>query len=144
MTEEKTFPVLYLDREDYRLIHALLSAWTANGGEPIPSFDRAKQDEIDGLINIPQRSFFGREVYPTLSEKAAIIFYTINKQQIFVNGNKRMSALSLFVFLGINGKTLDVSPDELKIKTLWLANTASLDFPQVKADLVQWIEEHLM
>lgn len=91
----------------------------------------------------PQQSFYGREAYPTLEEKAAILFYTVNKKQIFLNGNKRMSTLCLLVFLGINGKTLDVSSDELTAKALWLANTESLEFPTIKEDLVNWIHQHV-
>lgn len=82
-------------------------------------------------------------MYPTIEEKAAIIFYTVNKRQIFLNGNKRMSTLCLLVFLGINDMMLSVTEDELTAKALWLANTASLEFPEVKQGLVEWIREHL-
>ncbi len=113
-------------------------------GEPIPSFATAKQGEIEALVKAPQQQLFGNDAYPTIEEKAAIIFYTINKQQIFLNGNKRMSTLSLLVFLGINGMTLSVSSDELTDKALWLAKTASLEFPQVKQDLVEWIRHNMI
>lgn len=91
----------------------------------------------------PRRVFEGQELYPTLAEKAAIIFYTVNKRQIFVNGNKRMSTACLLVFLGINGKQLDVSPDELTEKALWLANTSASEFQTIKAELADWIDSHL-
>jgi death-on-curing protein len=134
---------LYLDREDYERIHARLAAQAEGTGEPIPSFDLAKQADLEALINTPRRSFFGHTAYPAIEDKAAIIFYTINKLQIFLNGNKRMSTLALLVFLDINGRQLDVAPDELTAKALWLAKTASLDFPEVKDELTGWIREHL-
>lgn len=133
----------YLDKQDIEVLHQILTERAEQEGEPIPSLARAKQGEIDALIHTPKHQFFGVAAYPTLSEKAAIIFYTINKKQIFLNGNKRMSTLCLLVFLGINEKELDVAPDELTAKALWLANTSSLDFPQIKTELVGWITLHL-
>lgn len=143
MTVEKNLQFLYLDREDIRSLHEQLSIWAKKQGEPIPPFSAAKQGDIDALVSAPQHWFFGIEAYPTIEEKAAIIFYTINKRQIFLNGNKRMSTLCLLVFLGINDTMLVVSEDELTAKALWLANTASFEFPEVKQDLVEWIRAHL-
>jgi death-on-curing protein len=142
MTEEKP-SVRYLNREGVERIHAALSKWADRQGEPIPSFALAKEGDIDALVAAPRHMFYGQEAYPTLAEKAAIVFYTVNKRQIFLNGNKRMSTLCLLVFLGLNGKDLGVTPDELTAKALWLANTSSLDFPAIKAELTEWIGSHL-
>jgi len=133
----------YLDREDIRAIHAALAAWTEKQGEPVPPFKHANLHDIDALVSTPRQKFFGQEAYPSIAEKAAIIFYTVNKKQIFLNGNKRMSTLCMLVFLGINSKKLAVSPDELTAKALWLANTSSLEFPEIKEQLVDWIQAHL-
>lgn len=141
MTGENDF--LYLDREDYERLHGALADVATAQGEPIPPFAVAKQGEIDALVNIPRRTFFGHTAYPTFEEKAAIIFYTINKKQIFLNGNKRMSTLSLLVFIGLNNYELDVPPDELTQKALWLAKSESVEFPAIKEDLVAWIRAHI-
>lgn len=140
MIEESRF--LYLNKEDVRSLHARLVEWSEKGGEPMPSFDLAKHEELDAFLAAPQRRFAGSDVYPTLNEKAAIVFYTINKSQVFFNGNKRMSTMVLIAFLALNGKSLDVSPDELTKKALWLANTTSLDFPYIKEELANWIGDH--
>jgi death-on-curing protein len=137
-------PFVYLNRESVRTIHDLLSRWAKDQGEPIPSFGFAKDGDLEALIAAPQHQFFGTEAYPTVAEKAAIIFYTVNKRQIFVNGNKRMSTLCMLVFLAINGKGLSAPSDELTTKALWLANTASLDFPKIKKELADWISGHLV
>ena len=143
MPEGSPSLILYLDKDDYRALHAYLAERSLQDGEPIPPFEHAGEGDLDALIKTPQASYFGQEVYPTLEEKAAIILYTINKKQIFLNGNKRMSTLSLLVFLGINGKMLGVTPDALTAKALWLANTTSLEFPAIKEDLVRWIRDHV-
>lgn len=108
------------------------------GDEPIPSIHLAKAAE--SLLAAPKQSFFGIEA----RGQAAIPFYTINKRQTFINGNKRMSTLTLLVFLGINGSMLTVSPDELTEKALWLANTPSLEFPEITKNLTSWIRDHLI
>jgi len=38
---------------------------------------------------------------------------------------------------------LNASTDELTQKALWLANTPSLAFPNIKSELVTWIKDHL-
>jgi death-on-curing protein len=141
MIEEENWR--YLDREDIRSIHAALSSWAEQQGEPVPPFAHASHHDVDALVNTPRQKLFGRDAYPTVAEKAAIIFYTVNKKQIFLNGNKRMSTLCLLVFLDLNDKELDVLPDELTKKALWLANTSSLEFPAIKSELVEWIAAHL-
>lgn len=145
MTEAKESDYLYLDRrEDFEELHKLLSKKIEeDGDEPIGSFDLAKADELDSLLNISKQKFFGIEAYPTLAEKAAILFYSINKQQIFLNGNKRMSTLSLLVFLAMNGKLLSVTPDELTAKALWLATTESKEFQSIKKELTEWINKSM-
>jgi death-on-curing protein len=144
MTEESPL-VRYLDRKAIGAIHAALSAWAVQiGDEPIPPLTHAKDSDIEFLIHAPQQRFFGRDAYPTLEEKAAIIFYPINKRQIFLNGNKRMSVMCLLVFLAINDKLLNVPADELTQKALWLANTSSLEFLVIKAGLAAWIRDHLL
>src|SRR3989338_8649100 len=146
MTEENTPRIQYLTKDDIERIHAKLVAWTKehDSGEPIPSFQFAKDADVDALVETPRQAFFGREAYPTLEEKAAIIFYTVNKRQIFLNGNKRMSTLCLGAFLFQNGKLLNLTSDELTKKALWLAQTEALEFPAIKAELVGWIRTRLV
>jgi death-on-curing protein len=145
MTEGKPPSFLYFDRAAIEALHAALSSWAvSHGDEPIPPLSHAKAGDIDTLISAPQQRFFGTDAYPTLEEKAAIVFYTVNKRQMFLNGNKRMSTLCLLVFLSINEKILNVTTDELTAKALWLSKTSSLDFPVIKVELADWIRTHLV
>lgn len=142
MTEEKKYLTKYLTKEDIQIIHNLLSEKFEEVGEPIPAFSFAKQNKVESLVDLPKRSFFGIDAYPTLFDKAAIIFYSINKDQIFANGNKRMSTACLAVFLIINGRALNVSPDDLTRKALELAKTDSLEFQTVKQNLCDWLQNN--
>lgn len=144
MTEENNRPIRYLTKQDIADIHANLSAQVQrDGDEPLPDFRYGKQHQIDALIAAPEQRLYGRDAYPTLAEKAAIIFYAVNRLHIFPNGNKRMSTLCLLTFLLFNGAGLNVTPEDLTAKALWLATVEALDFPAVKSELVSWIADHL-
>jgi hypothetical protein len=59
----------------------------------------------------------------------------------FGNGNKRLSVMAFVVFLYIINQALEVPPEALRDKALWLAQT---DQPigDVVAALAQWAEEN--
>ena len=145
MTEEnQSSPVRHLDSEDIRLLHTALAEWSLqHGDEPVPPITPTAARAIEALAWIPKQQFEGKELYPSIEEKAAILFYSINKQQIFTNGNKRMSTLCLLVFLTINDRRLTVTDDELTAKALSLAQTSSMEFPRIKEELTGWIRDHL-
>jgi len=46
-----------------------------------------------------RQSFDGIDVYPSIEEKAAHLFYFIIKDHPFVDGNKRIGSLMLVLFL---------------------------------------------
>src|SRR5689334_12984377 len=111
----------YLDRDDIEHIHSIVSERWKEDGEPIPEFTTANEGNLDALVKLPKSNYFGVEQYPSLESKAAIIFYTLNKKHLFLNGNKRMSVACLIIFLFINMKNLTVSQDEMTKKALELA-----------------------
>lgn len=55
------------------------------------------------VIANPQRQFAGRDLYPTLASKAAILVYSMNKNNPFVDGNKRAAFVCGRIFLRLNG-----------------------------------------
>ena len=96
-------------------------------------------------MKLPQSRYFGHEQYPTLESKAAIIFYTLNKKHLFLNGNKRISVACLLVFLLINDKFLKAAPGELAEKALWVARTSfEHEFADIKESLERWIRARIV
>lgn len=148
MTAEKNHSIRYLTRQDIADIYAALSTEVIrDGGEPLPDFRYGRHAEIEALVAAPRQRFYDRDAYPTLAEKAAIIFYTVNRRHIFPNGNKRMSTLCLLTFLRFNNKRLnmpDMPARDLTEKALWLATVEAQEFPAIKAELISWIERHLI
>lgn len=145
MIEEKKSAIKYFSYESLELIHSIVSARWKDDGEPIPPFSTANKENLDALIKIPQSNYFGNEQYPTLESKSAIIFYTLNKKHLFLNGNKRLSVACLVIFILINNKKFNSSPEELTQKALWLANTThEHDFIEIKENLENWIRERVV
>jgi|SRR3989338_2061331 len=142
MIEEKKYPRLirHLSVEDIETIYSVLFKRFEEIGEPIPPLSEVSKQEIKNLAAIPQTTYFGKEQYPTLESKTAILFYKINKGHIFPNGNKRISLACLFIFLASNGYTLGITEDEATAKALEVAKSDSQDFHRIKDELEIWIQ----
>ncbi len=94
--------VKYLDMELMQnMCHRLALKVFDTEDDPIACFED-HSNLLESAINQPRQTFEETELYPTLIDKAAILFYGINKNHPFRNGNKRISAASLIVFLYIN------------------------------------------
>lgn len=57
---------------------------------------------LDYALNAPFQTFSETELYPTLIEKAARLGYSLIKNHAFVDGNKRIGAHAMLVFLALN------------------------------------------
>jgi len=89
--------VQYLTKEQILLIHSMVIDET--GG----SHGVRDLGAILSLEALPQQSFSGKELYPTLFQKAAVYAYGIIFNHPFVDGNKRCAMTSAAVFLENNG-----------------------------------------
>ena len=65
-------------------------------------FGNEKDDSFKGTIENIYQTFDGKDLYPTLKEKAAHLLYFVVKNHSFTDGNKRISAYLFVWFLDIN------------------------------------------
>lgn len=72
---------------------------SVKGGE---LFGKKRNDSFDGALSSIYQSFDGKELYPTVAEKASNLLYFVIKDHPFYDGNKRIGALLFIVFLTIN------------------------------------------
>ena len=72
-------------------------------GDESDLFGREKDDSFRGSIGNIYQSFDGKELYPSLEEKAAHLLYFITKSHSFLDGNKRIAATMFLYFLDRNG-----------------------------------------
>lgn len=92
---------------------------------------------LDSALNSPFQTFGGEDVYPSLQQKAARLCFGLVKNHPFVDGNKRIGAHAMLVFLALNGIELQHSQTDLSDIILQLAAGEI----EVEA-LLQWILSH--
>ncbi|MDP8258720.1 MAG: RhuM family protein [Candidatus Aadella gelida] len=68
-----------------------------------PIVGQEKDASFKGSLGAIYQTFDGKDVYPTIEEKAAHLLYFAVKNHSFVDGNKRISAALFVCFLQKNG-----------------------------------------
>lgn len=66
-------------------------------------FGNEKDQSFKSSINTIYQTFGGEELYPSVEEKAAMLFYLVVKNHSFSDGNKRIAAFLFLWFLEKNG-----------------------------------------
>lgn len=95
----------------------------------------------EGMLELalanPFQSFGGKDLYPGIQAKAARLCFGLVKNHAMLDGNKRLGAHVMLVFLALNGYELFYSQKELSDVILSLA---SGDIGE--KEILQWIIEH--
>lgn len=92
---------------------------------------------LSSAIYAPFQSFGGCEIYPTVYEKAARLGFGLAQNHAFIDGNKRIAAHVMLVYLKANGITLSYTQEELIDIFLGIASS-EVTFD----DLVSWLKTH--
>ena len=123
--------MIRLSKSQILLIHDQLISET--GG----SSGLRDEGMLDSALNAPFQTFGGEDVYPSLQQKAARLCFGLVKNHPFVDGNKRIGAHTMLVFLALNGIELQHTQSELSDVILQLAAG------EIEAtDLLRWILVH--
>ena len=92
---------------------------------------------LDSALSNPFQSFGNEELYPSVQAKAAQLCFGIVKNHPMVDGNKRLGAHVMLVFLALNGYELSYTQQELSDAILRLASG------EIGAeDILRWIISH--
>lgn len=94
---------------------------------------------LDSAVNAPFQTFGGTELYPSLLDKAARLCFELVKNHPFADGNKRIGAHAMLVFLSINGVELEYSDKELIELILSVASSESDD-----KHILRWLQQHII
>ena len=123
--------MIRLSKSQILLIHDQLISET--GG----SSGLRDEGMLDSALNAPFQTFGGEDVYPSLQKKGARLCFGLVKNHPFVDGNKRIGAHAMLVFLALNGIELQHTQSELSDVILQLAAG------EIEAtDLLRWILAH--
>jgi prophage maintenance system killer protein len=66
-------------------------------------FANEKDQSFKSSINTIYQTFDGKDLYPSIEEKAAMLLYLVTKNHSFSDGNKRIAAFLFLWFLEKNG-----------------------------------------
>ncbi len=124
---------------DIEYVAHRLAQETMDWSEPIPDFSTRYTNGLERCLAAPFQSFGGRQLYPGLLKKAALLFYLMIKNHPFQNGNKRIAMTALLTFLYQNKKWLQVDTQELYNFARWVAESNA----KLKDDTVRAIETFL-
>lgn len=92
---------------------------------------------LASAIEAPFQTYDGVELYPSIQAKAARLCYGLVKNHAMIDGNKRIGAHAMLIFLTLNGCELKYKQEELSDIILEIAANEK-DYEE----LLQWILEH--
>ena len=95
-------------------------------------------DALDSAVAQPKATFDGKDLYPTMAEKAAALCFSLVQNHPFVDGNKRVGHAAMETFLVLNGAEIDAAVDDQERLMLDLAS-ARID----RTHLIEWLRHHL-
>lgn len=92
---------------------------------------------VDSAVAQPQMTFDGEDLYPSISEKAAVLAFSLIKNHGFTDGNKRIGYAAMRAFLRRNGYDRTGSRDE------WYDTIISLAASEMgREDFTEWVVAH--
>ena len=95
-TKQETFHATYENA-----MEAISGLREKFGGSSL--FGNEKDDSFKSSIGQIYQTFGGKELYPSVEEKAAMLLYLVTKNHSFSDGNKRIAATLFLWFLNNNG-----------------------------------------
>ncbi|MGH2269686.1 type II toxin-antitoxin system death-on-curing family toxin [Streptococcus uberis] len=96
---------------------------------------------LNMIVNLPEQYLFGNQLYPTLVDKATILFVQLVKKHVFANGNKRTAFLVLNLFLNLNHVRLVVKKEEAIDFTVKVAVEPLTE--ETLSSYRDWLSEHI-
>ena len=92
---------------------------------------------LDSALSAPFQTFDGLDLYTTRFSKAARLCYGLVRNHPFIDGNKRIGAHAMIMFLALNGIMLRYKDDELIELIMSVASGASAE-----SDIKGWVALH--
>lgn len=71
------------------------------------------KNALSMAVNQPKQHIFGKDLYPDVFSKAAVLLINLIKKHPFHNANKRTAFLAAYVFLKLNGYSLKMKNQEV-------------------------------
>jgi len=99
---------------------------------------------LESSITQPFQKIGGKDLYPTFTSKAAMLYYLCIKNHPFEDGNKRMGIFALIIYLAKNGYWLDTTNEDLFNMTVKVAASSMEDKDQIISEIESFIEKSIV
>ena len=93
---------------------------------------------LDAAAHRPSVSVMGRDAYPSVDQKGAVLLESLTRNHPLIDGNKRLGWLAVVVFYGLNGLDLDAPTDDAYDLVIAVA-TGSLEHAEAAERLHSWV-----
>jgi len=93
---------------------------------------------IESSLSQPKMTFDGKELYPTITEKASILGFSLIKNHCFIDGNKRIGHAAMEIFLLLNGYEIIDNVDNQENMIMSVAS-GKMD----KNQFTKWLENKI-
>jgi death-on-curing protein len=93
---------------------------------------------LESAVAVPRATFGRQLLHPTLEEMAAAHLFHLVQDHPFVDGNKRVGLGAALAFLGLNGRRLVATEDEVVDLVLSVASG-----PRSKAEVAVFLRRHV-
>ena len=93
---------------------------------------------LESALAQPRMTFGGKDLYPSIIEKAAVLGYSLIQNHPFLDGNKRTGHAATEVFLFLNGFEIRSSVDEQEQIILRVAS-GEMD----REAFTAWLRDHV-
>lgn len=131
--------VIYPEVEDFETIINQLCEGQEEYSLDLPPFYTRYPDKLETIIDQIQSSYFGFELYQSLEEKAARLFYFLNKDHAFINGNKRVSVMAFLVFLAANKEELYFDQETIDHELYEIATITAASLPEEMDEVIDML-----
>jgi death-on-curing protein len=123
----------YLSLAEIKALHARLMDFS---GGTLGIRDRAA---LESAVAQPEMTFESRDLYPTISAKAAALAHALIQNHPFLDGNKRVGHAAMEVFLFLNGYEISAGVDDQEGIILTVARGA-----MSRSELAEWLGKHVV
>ena len=127
---------VYLTEKQIEKINALV----IQRYSPNEQIQTVSPSALNMIVNLPEQFVFGKPLYPTIFDKATILFVQLIKKHVFVNANKRTAFYVLVKFLQLNGYYFSVSVEEAVEMCVTIAVETLTDEKMISYS--KWVSEH--
>lgn len=127
---------VYLTEKQIEKINALV----IQRYSPNEQIQTVSPSALNMIVNLPEQFVFGKPLYPTIFDKATILFVQLIKKHVFANANKRTAFYVLAKFLQLNGYHFSVSVEEAVDMCVTIEVEALTDEKMISYS--KWVSEH--